>query len=452
MTSDHCRVTVQRLFSKFSQIARNVQKTLFDSRPTVAWPPTTVAWQFSDFFQKISLSLETSKNVIWHLPDGRVTTDYCRLTVQRLFSKFFQIASNVQERCLTVGRRSRDLRSLSRDSGYFLPCLFRTAFAYASVCCLSRLSPTCATGENHWSLVMMPAAQCISVASVLLCICAKFCIYCRRVSRIYNSIHTTHRCVLRVYRTVLYRRRVPLGWILIALHIYIYVTERCNIALGAGSARGRACCHAAGCDRRADGDGHRWAADAHAVSTWSLCLPLSVAAATVDLLLLAFITVDESLCRRPGCYLEIYYWFSGSYTRLACIYSSTQPTHRYTWPRARFYRRWTVNLVLGTYFTARNCVYYTVIQYSITVVYKRHCTVANARRDVFITVLRAATDDRIKAANRWSFMISGWVGPVEMRITRIYSIDAGMDWWMLNCGSILIRGKCSGVVTGYYSI
>ena len=64
VTSDHCRVTVQRLFSKFSQIARNVQKTLFDSRPTVAWPPTTVAWQFSDFFQKISISLETSKNVI----------------------------------------------------------------------------------------------------------------------------------------------------------------------------------------------------------------------------------------------------------------------------------------------------------------------------------------------------------------------------------------------------
>ena len=53
VTSDHCRVTVQRLFSKFSQIARNVQKT-FDSRPTVAWPPTTVAWPFSDFFQKFS--------------------------------------------------------------------------------------------------------------------------------------------------------------------------------------------------------------------------------------------------------------------------------------------------------------------------------------------------------------------------------------------------------------
>ena len=89
VTSDHCRVTVQRLFSKFSQIARNVQKTLFDSRPTVAWPPTTVAWQFSDFFQKMSISLETSKNVIWQLPDGRVTTEYCRLTVQRLLKKKF---------------------------------------------------------------------------------------------------------------------------------------------------------------------------------------------------------------------------------------------------------------------------------------------------------------------------------------------------------------------------
>ena len=52
VTSDHCRVTVQRLFSKKFLIAWNVQKTMFDSRPTVAWPPTTVAWPFSDFFQK----------------------------------------------------------------------------------------------------------------------------------------------------------------------------------------------------------------------------------------------------------------------------------------------------------------------------------------------------------------------------------------------------------------
>ena len=131
VTSDHCRVTVQRLFSKFSQIAWNVQKTLFDSRPMVAWPPTTVAWPFSDFFQNFPKSLETSKkrcltvgrrsrdlrplsrdrsatffkkfsnclkrlkNVVWQSADGRVTSDHCRVTVQRLFSKkFSQIAWN----------------------------------------------------------------------------------------------------------------------------------------------------------------------------------------------------------------------------------------------------------------------------------------------------------------------------------------------------------------------
>ena len=54
VTSDHCHVTVQRLFSKFFRIAWNVEKTFFDNRPTVAWPPTTIAWPFSDFLQKIS--------------------------------------------------------------------------------------------------------------------------------------------------------------------------------------------------------------------------------------------------------------------------------------------------------------------------------------------------------------------------------------------------------------
>ena len=97
VTSDHCRVTVQRLFSNFSQIVWNVQKTLFDTPPTVAWPPTTVAWPFSDFFQNFPKSLETSKNVVWQSADGRVTSDHCRGTVQRLFSKFSQIAWNVQK-------------------------------------------------------------------------------------------------------------------------------------------------------------------------------------------------------------------------------------------------------------------------------------------------------------------------------------------------------------------
>ena len=90
-------LTVQRLFSKNFRIAWNVEKTLFDSRPTVAWPPTTVAWPFSDFFQNFPKLLETSKNVVWQSADGRVTSDHCRVTVKRLFSKFSRIAWNVEK-------------------------------------------------------------------------------------------------------------------------------------------------------------------------------------------------------------------------------------------------------------------------------------------------------------------------------------------------------------------
>ena len=188
VTTDHCRVTVQRNFSKKCLIAWNVQQTLFDSRPTVAWPPTTVAWPFSDFFQiffqiawnvqktlfdsqptvawppttvawpfsdifskKFPNCLKRRKNVVWQSADDRVTSDHCRVTVKRLFSKnfpnclkrpknvvwqsangrvtsttvawpfsdFFQnfpkSLETSKKRCLTVGRRSRDLWPLSRD-------------------------------------------------------------------------------------------------------------------------------------------------------------------------------------------------------------------------------------------------------------------------------------------------------------------------------------------------
>ena len=90
MTSDHCHVTVQRLFKKISQIAWNVLNRLFDSWPTVAWPPTTIAWPFSDFSSKIFPDcLKRPKNVAWQSADGRVTSDHCRVTVQRLFFKNF---------------------------------------------------------------------------------------------------------------------------------------------------------------------------------------------------------------------------------------------------------------------------------------------------------------------------------------------------------------------------
>ena len=97
VTSDHCRVTVQRLFSKFSQIAWSVEKTLFDSRPTVAWPQPLSRDRSATFFKIFPNHLKRTKNVVWQSADGRVTSDHCRVTVQRLFSKKFLIAWNVEK-------------------------------------------------------------------------------------------------------------------------------------------------------------------------------------------------------------------------------------------------------------------------------------------------------------------------------------------------------------------
>ena len=149
VTSNHCRVTIQWLFSKnfltawnfqktlfdsrptvgdlrplsrdrsvtFSKIlliAWNVEKTLFDSRPTVAWPTTTVAWPFSDFFQKFSWLLETSK-----------------------------------KRCLKVSARSRDCPAT------LLSCFFRTASTYAA----SRM---------YLSLLLILSAEQVSIRYILI--------------------------------------------------------------------------------------------------------------------------------------------------------------------------------------------------------------------------------------------------------------------------------------------
>ena len=67
MTSDHCRVTVQRLFSKILPVAWYIGKQLFDSRLMVASPPT---W------------LERLKNVVWRSAD-------CHVTVRLLCSHSF---------------------------------------------------------------------------------------------------------------------------------------------------------------------------------------------------------------------------------------------------------------------------------------------------------------------------------------------------------------------------
>ena len=94
-------------------MAWNVEKTLFDSRPMVAWPPTNVAWPFSDFFSKKFL-------IGWNVWKRRLTVGR-RLRDLRPRSPdrsatFFKIFPNcLKQPCVTVDRRSRDLRPLSQD-------------------------------------------------------------------------------------------------------------------------------------------------------------------------------------------------------------------------------------------------------------------------------------------------------------------------------------------------
>ena len=137
---------------------------VLDSQPTVAWPPTTVAWPFSDFFQKNFKLLETSKkrcltvgrrsrdlrplsrdrsvtffekfpnclkrlkNVVWQSSNGRVTSDHCRVTFSDFFQKISELLETSKKRCLTVIQRSRDLRPLSRDLQWLFSKFFRIAW------------------------------------------------------------------------------------------------------------------------------------------------------------------------------------------------------------------------------------------------------------------------------------------------------------------------------------
>ena len=116
VTSDHCRVTVQRHFSRKFLIAWNVQKTLFDSRPTVAWPQPLSRDRSATFLKIFPNRLKRPENVAWQSADGRVTSDHCCVTVQRLFSKlFFYCLKRPKNVIWQSARRSRDLRPLSRD-------------------------------------------------------------------------------------------------------------------------------------------------------------------------------------------------------------------------------------------------------------------------------------------------------------------------------------------------
>ena len=125
VTSDHCRVTVQRLFSKKFLIAWNVQKTLFDSRPTVAWPQPLSRDPSATFFKIFPNCLKRPKNVFWQSADGRVTSTTVAWPFSDFFRNFPKLLKTSKKRCLTVGRRSRDLRPLSRDrSATFLKIFY----------------------------------------------------------------------------------------------------------------------------------------------------------------------------------------------------------------------------------------------------------------------------------------------------------------------------------------
>ena len=83
------------------------------------------------YFQNLSELLETSKNVVWQSSNGRVTSDHCRVTVQRLFFNIFlNRLKRQKKRCSTVIRRSRDLRPLSSDRSATFLKIFRNSLKH----------------------------------------------------------------------------------------------------------------------------------------------------------------------------------------------------------------------------------------------------------------------------------------------------------------------------------
>ena len=125
-------MTVRWLFTEISLIAWNVEKTLFDSWPTVAWPPTNVAWPFSDFFQNLPNCLNRQKNVVWQSSNVRVTSDHCLVTVERLFSKFFLINWNDGKMWF------ESQQMVAWLSGYFASVFLHTFPHMLAGICLSR--------------------------------------------------------------------------------------------------------------------------------------------------------------------------------------------------------------------------------------------------------------------------------------------------------------------------
>ena len=114
-------------FKKFPNSLKRL-KTLFDCHPTVAWPPTTVAWPSVTFFKIFPNCLKRLKNVVWQSSNGRVTSDHCRVTFSDFFRNFSELLETSKKRWLTVIQRSRYLRPLSRDLQWLFSMNFRIAW------------------------------------------------------------------------------------------------------------------------------------------------------------------------------------------------------------------------------------------------------------------------------------------------------------------------------------
>ena len=112
------RLTVQRLFSKKCLIAiETSKKRCLTVGRRVAWPQPLSRDRSATFGEIFPNRLERPKNVVWQSAEVRVNSeDGCVTEISEYWTKCFLIAWNVQsKRCLTVGRRSRSLRPLSRD-------------------------------------------------------------------------------------------------------------------------------------------------------------------------------------------------------------------------------------------------------------------------------------------------------------------------------------------------
>ena len=115
VTTDHCRVTLRWVFTRSFLIAWNVQKRcLTVSRRSRDLRPLSRD-RSATFFKKISNCLKRPKNVVWQSADGRVTSTIVAWPFSDFFQNFPKSLETSKKRCLTVGRRSRDLRPLSRD-------------------------------------------------------------------------------------------------------------------------------------------------------------------------------------------------------------------------------------------------------------------------------------------------------------------------------------------------